>query len=132
MLLSSRSPITRLLTVLCYAAAAGAGQGLHLLAGHDHDHRAAEQAVDVGHRQFSHTAAPSAVIDDAAAEEHDADQCPICQYHSLGQWQESSESAATSATVEQFSGSHFDLFRRVLPVRALGPRRPPSFSATLA
>lgn len=134
MLLSSRSPITRLLTVLCYAAAAGAGQGLHLLAGHDHGHLTAEQAGDAGHWHVSHTSTSplAAAVDAGATDEHDADECPICQYHSLGQWYRPSEGVATSTTVAEFTGSQVQLFRQRLPVRPLGPRGPPSFSATLA
>ena len=130
MLFASRSPITRLLTAALYGAAAIFGQGLHLLACADHDHSAGHHLA--GGCQVADACQQAGEAIASQSDEHDADQCPICQYHSQGQWygvdQRDAHSTALESLVPHLLGR---LWRQSLD-RPLGPRGPPCLSANLA
>jgi hypothetical protein len=136
MFLAPRSPITRLLMAGWYAVAALAGQGLHLLAHHGHDHETALPPATVqaeADRDLTQGRAMSGpAVEANSGNHHDTDECPICQYHSQGQWHRSAESVAMSAAVTLVVRCDTGLASRQSLDRPFGPRGPPSSSASLA
>ncbi|HEV3340838.1 MAG TPA: hypothetical protein VG125_10795 [Pirellulales bacterium] len=128
MLFAPRSPTTRLAMAVLYGAAAVLGQGLHLLAcqTHDHGHEVAEASHPEQARQ------PGAAIASHSLDEHDADQCPICQYHLQGQWHGTAQRDTRSTVLESLVPHQVRTFRPRSLDRPLGPRGPPSSSANLA
>jgi hypothetical protein len=75
------------LSLVCYSAIALCGQGLHEFLDDDGDHPAQPNIIAVASLQTTSSGESGAAVSISAPHDHahDCDNCPICQFHAMGQ-----------------------------------------------